>query len=184
MQERQEIRRSGRKTLAMRVKADGTLLVFAPRRCPQRLIDDFVFSHREWIEKQRCRPVTPMTAKLTEQTVKDLKAAARRELPELIARYGPQADAFPTRVTVTRAATRFGSCSGKNALSFSCRLMMFPREAVEYVVVHELCHIHRKDHGKEFYERVEQILPDWRRRRELLKAPLTEEQRVRWNIEA
>ncbi|MBR7150378.1 MAG: M48 family metallopeptidase, partial [Oscillospiraceae bacterium] len=65
--------------------------------------------------------------------------------------------------------TRFGSCSGKNALSFSWRLMQYPMEAVDYVVVHELAHIREHNHSSAFYAIVERYLPDWRERAALLK---------------
>ena len=75
----------------------------------------------------------------------------------------------PTGITVTAARTRFGSCSGKNRLSFSLYLMAYPETAIEYVVVHELAHIRHHDHSPAFYREVEAYLPDWRARRALLR---------------
>ena len=63
----------------------------------------------------------------------------------------------------------FGSCSGKNRLSFSLYLMAYPETAIEYVVVHELAHIRHHDHSPAFYREVEAYLPDWRARRALLR---------------
>ena len=75
----------------------------------------------------------------------------------------------PAGITITAARTRFGSCSGKNRLSFSLYLMDYPAEAIEYVVVHELAHIRHHDHSTAFYGEVARYLPDWRARRALLK---------------
>ena len=75
----------------------------------------------------------------------------------------------PTGVTITGAEKRFGSCSAKNRICYSWRLMAYPEAAIDYVVVHELAHIRHKNHGKEFYACIESILPDWRTRRGLLK---------------
>ena len=75
----------------------------------------------------------------------------------------------PTGLRITSARTRFGSCSAKNSICFSWRLMQYPDAAVDYVVVHELAHIREKNHGRAFYALVEQFLPDWRERRALLK---------------
>lgn len=69
---------------------------------------------------------------------------------------------FPTGVRITSARTRYGSCSGKNSLCFSCFLMNCPDAAMDLVVVHELCHIQVKNHGPDFYALLEQVLPDWR----------------------
>lgn len=79
---------------------------------------------------------------------------------------GPSAWACsPAGITITAARTRFGSCSGKNRLSFSLYLMAYPEAAIEYVVVHELAHIRHHDHSPAFYREVEAYLPDWRARR-------------------
>ena len=75
----------------------------------------------------------------------------------------------PTRITITRAKTRFGSCSGKNSVSFSCHLMLYPDAAVDYVVVHELTHIRHHDHSAAFWAEVERFMPDYRERKKLLK---------------
>ncbi|MBQ3537483.1 MAG: M48 family metallopeptidase, partial [Clostridia bacterium] len=75
----------------------------------------------------------------------------------------------PLRITVTGAKTRFGSCSGKNSISFSFYLMRYPEEAVDYVVVHELCHIIHHNHSAAFYKEVEKILPDYKRREKILR---------------
>ena len=72
-------------------------------------------------------------------------------------------------ITIPAARTRFGSCSGKNRLSFSLYLMAYPETAIEYVGVHELAHIRHHDHSPAFYREVEAYLPDWRARRALLR---------------
>ena len=76
--------------------------------------------------------------------------------------------AFITERTEPTARKRYGSCSAKNSLCFSCFLMNCPAPAVELVVVHELCHIREKNHGPRFYALLERYLPDWRERKKLL----------------
>lgn len=98
-----------------------------------------------------------------------LRQKARALLPGLVTQYAAQMEVQPTGITVTGARTRFGSCSPKNRLSFSFRLMSYPLAAIEYVVVHELAHIRHKNHGPDFYAEIEKILPDWRQRNQLLK---------------
>lgn len=72
-------------------------------------------------------------------------------------------------VHITSARTRWGSCSPKNGLNFSFRLVLCPPAAVDYVVVHELCHILHKNHGRAFYDAVATVLPDWPARQLLLR---------------
>lgn len=72
-------------------------------------------------------------------------------------------------LSVTSAKTRWGSCSGENALHFSFRLVYAPEEVVDYVVVHELAHIPHRNHGAKFWALVERFVPDYRKKREWLK---------------
>jgi predicted metal-dependent hydrolase len=58
--------------------------------------------------------------------------------------------------------TRWGSCSSRGNLSFSWRLVIAPAEVLEYVVVHELCHLRELNHSKRFYRLLEQARPTWR----------------------
>ena len=90
-------------------------------------------------------------------------------MPPKIAYYSEKMGLFPTGVRITSARTRYGSCSGKNSLCFSCFLMNCPDAAMDLVVVHELCHIQVKNHGPDFYALLEQVLPDWRERKKLLR---------------
>ena len=53
--------------------------------------------------------------------------------------------------------------------------MLYPPEAIDYVVVHELAHIPHKNHGREFYACVAEILPDYKKRRALLRGPVKED---------
>ncbi len=74
-----------------------------------------------------------------------------------------------SRVGITSARTRWGSCSAKGALNFSWRLIQAPMEAVDYVVIHELVHTQIHNHSKNFWKRLEESMPDYRERRKWLK---------------
>lgn len=166
-----ELKRSKRKTLSLTVTKDLKVSVKAPVGCPQKMIDDFVLSHEKWInehiEKQKSRLSLEKT--LDEKRVSELRALAATELPRRVEYYSEKMGLYPTSVKITSAATRFGSCSGKNSICFSYRLMLYPPEAVDYVVVHELAHIKEKNHSARFYALVERYMPDYREREKLLK---------------
>lgn len=72
-------------------------------------------------------------------------------------------------VRVTSAKTRWGSCSGENAVRYSFRLLYAPKEVIEYVVVHELAHTKQKNHSPKFWREVEKFDPAWRQKRAWLK---------------
>ena len=75
----------------------------------------------------------------------------------------------PGGVKITSAKTRWGSCSYTNHLNFTWRLIMCPPEVVDYVVVHELCHIIHKNHSKSFWNCVEGIDTSYREHEKWLK---------------
>ena len=73
------------------------------------------------------------------------------------------------KVRISSARTRWGSCSARGTLSFTWRLVMAPPEVIDYVVVHEMCHLKEMNHSGAFWARVEAILPDYKARRKWLK---------------
>ena len=167
-----ELIRSGRKTLALEITRDCRVLVRAPRRLSRERIDAFVAKHAAWIaahlEQQRRRAALAPPAPTAEE-IAALKERARQLLPPKVALWGEKMGLRPAGVKITSARTRYGSCSGKNSLCFSCFLVNCPEAAIDLVVVHELCHIRVKNHGPAFYALLEQTLPDWRERKQLLR---------------
>lgn len=166
-----ELIRSRRKTLALEIR-DCRVLVRAPMRTSQKTIDAFVASHKDWIAKhlesqrQKAASAPPPP---TEAEIEALKEQARAVLPEKVAYWSERTGLTPTGVKITSAQKRYGSCSAKNSLCFSCFLMRCPEEAIDLVVVHELCHIQEKNHGPKFYALLARHLPDHLERKKLLK---------------
>lgn len=166
-----ELIRSNRRTLALEVTADCRVVVRAPTRVSRKRIDEFVAEHRQWIEThlERQRARQERHPEPSEEERLALIRRAKEILPEKAAAYGAVMGLYPAGITITGARKRFGSCSGKNRICFSWRLMQYPEAAIDYVVVHELAHIRHKDHSAAFYACVAQVLPDWRERRALLR---------------
>ena len=167
------ISRSKRKTVALRICEDGTLLVLAPLRYPEAEIEKLVGKHHIWIERHtdmvRRRTARVQTMAGSEEQIEELARMAREYIPQRVAYYAVQMGVQPTGIRITSAQKRFGSCSAKNSLCFSYRVMMYPSEAVDYVIVHELAHIRHHDHSPAFYAFIERILPDYRRLEAILK---------------
>jgi len=168
---RYSVVRTDRRTLALEITESLDILVRAPKRCAQQDIERFVFTHGDWIDDHIKRRRLHME-KYPEPPEKErlvLIAKAKKELPERVAYYEEKMGLLSSGIRITGAKTRFGSCSYKNRLCFSWRLMQYPPDAVDYVVVHELAHIAHKNHGKSFYRLVASVLPDYRARRATLK---------------
>jgi len=169
--ENYELIRSRRKTLALEITRDCRVLVRAPQRISQARIDAFVAQHADWIvrhlERQRQRAASAPPPP-TEADIAALKAQARAILPEKVAYWSKKMGMTPTGIKITSARKRYGSCSEKNSLCFSCFLMQCPEAAIDLVVVHELCHIKVRNHGPDFYALLAQYLPDYKERKKLL----------------
>ena len=163
--------RSDRKTMALEVSREGEIIVRVPGRASRADADRFVAEHEDWIGKALARQ-SERREKYPEPTPeeqRELIARAKAILPEKIEKYSALMGVAPTGVKITGAQKRFGSCSGKNSLCFSWRLMRYPEAAIDYVVVHELAHIRHKNHGREFYKFIESVLPDYKEREKLLR---------------
>ena len=166
-----EVIRSDRRTVALEITRDGRVLIRAPKRMAWRDIDAFVEKHRNWLNEHLARQQVWKDAhpEPTEQEQQAMIRRAREILPGKVTHYAKIMQLQPTGITITGARTRFGSCSPKNRLCFSWRLMQYPEAAIDYVVVHELAHIVHKNHGPDFYALVERILPDHKERRAMLR---------------
>lgn len=159
------------KTLSLHIDETLQVVVRAPRWVPKAEVDRFVRAHESWIQKatERQRRRNEQEAQLTEKRITELKALAKAELPRRTAYFAKIMGVTPTSVKITSAKKRFGSCSGQNGICYSWRLMLYPSEAIDYVVVHELAHIRQKNHSPAFYREIEKILPDYKARAKLLK---------------
>lgn len=168
-----ELIRSSRRTLGLEITADLRVVVRAPLRCPQKEIERFVTAHEDWIARklvtQRERAAATASRQVTPDEEARLRTLAAEVIPRRVAYYSALMGLTPTSVRITSAQKRFGSCSGKNGLCFSWRLMQYPPEAIDYVVVHELAHIRHHNHSAAFHALVAQYLPDHRAWRALLR---------------
>lgn len=170
--EKYDLYRSRRKTLALEVTRDCRVVVRAPMRASAKIIEDFVAKHESWIaeklelQRQRAanRPPEP-----TDAEIGALKRRAWDILPEKVAYWSQVTGLHPTGLKVTTARKRYGSCSGRDSLCFSCFLMNCPEECIDLVVVHELCHIAVKNHGKDFYALLGRYIPDYKERQNKLR---------------
>ena len=159
--------RSDRKTLAVQISPEGTLIVRAPRRMSKAQIDAFLLEKRDWIEKHL--PKTRPQPKLTEGEVRDLARQALEDIPARVRRFAPLVGVTYGGITIRNQRTRWGSCSSQGNLNFNCLLMLTPPEVRDYVVVHELCHRIEMNQSPAFWAQVARILPDYEIRRRWLK---------------
>lgn len=88
---------------------------------------------------------------------------------ERIEKYSLQLKVTPYKVVIKNQKTIWGSCSKKGNINLNWRLVMAPIDIIDYVVIHELCHLRIMNHSKDFWNLVESILPDYYEKRNWLK---------------
>lgn len=168
--------RSSRKTLAVQIRADGTVIARAPLRMPKDRILYFLSEKASWIRMQQGRMQERENMRqqarihLDAAQDKELRERAKSVLAQRTAYFARQVGVTYGRITVRDQKTRWGSCSQTGNLNFNFRLILAPPEVLDYVVVHELCHRRQMNHSAQFWQEVAQVLPDYRKR----KAWLTE----------
>ena len=165
-----EIIYSKRRTVSLCVK-DGKLIVRAPFGTSEQRLGEIVASHREWVERAVEKQQTPRKkdTPLSDEQIRSIRNYAKQILTAKAEYFSKIMGLKYGRITITGAKTRFGSCSSSGNISFSYLLMLYPNEAIDYVVVHELAHLRELNHSQKFYKIVESVLPDYKERRKLLK---------------
>jgi hypothetical protein len=98
------------------------------------------------------------------------KQRAHEKLPQIVGYLAPQVGAHPERIEIKSFKARWGSCSSTGAVQFNWRIMLAPTRMVEYVVVHELCHLLHLNHSNAYWREVERVIPDYRACRKWFKA--------------
>lgn len=165
--------RSSRRSMSVEVKKNGKVMVRIPRLMSNGEVEKFLSERERWItehiKKATSREEKYDFDRYTEPEIKELKRRAADMIPVLVEKYKQQIGVEPSAVRINRAKGRFGSCSAKRSLNFSCFLMLYPLAAIEYVVVHELCHIKEHNHSRRFYREIEKVMPDYRDRVKILK---------------
>lgn len=147
--------RSNRKTIAIQVNPDMTVIVRAPKRATEKDIEQFKISKAE----NEVRGIKPLTS----DEIRKLADEALEYIPERVEHFAKIVGVDYGRITIRNQKTRWGSCSSKGNLNFNCLLMLTPPEVIDYVVVHELCHRKEMNHSKAFWGEVEKVIPDYKR---------------------
>jgi predicted metal-dependent hydrolase len=135
----------------------------------QAEVERVVRNHRAWIEGQRRRQVPRLG--LDALTVSE--SAARTGARELVSAIAEEEAEFLgvayRRIRIGDQRTLWGSCSPSGTLSFNWRLVLAPFEVLDYVVVHELCHLRVPNHSRRFWALVQGRRPHWRQQRDWLR---------------
>jgi predicted metal-dependent hydrolase len=213
-----ELKRSHRtRSIRIRLRDDGALLVSAPLLVPRLFIDRFVQQSQSWIERQQqklslkqmanptidwkrglvsiwgklytirlaqtpqsdkvvlnehvclVRPVTGLESDMKKTLLSWLKRSAEVEIVKKVHNFSQKMDTECGQISFGQQSSRWGSCSHDNNLRFNWRLVHFPDEVVEYVIIHELAHTIHHNHSQAFWNVVAIYCPSWKEQRRFLK---------------
>ncbi len=95
---------------------------------------------------------------------------ATQRLNERLEYYAPLIGRHPGRVAIREQRTKWGSCSNKGNINLNWKLIMAPPEALDYVIIHELCHLYEFNHSDKFWQRVELYQRDYAHWRDFLRS--------------
>lgn len=126
------------------------------------------------IEDEKVRVFIDSSSMASDDTISNAiinlyrKEAARlfKERTEI---YSKVLGVSPKRIFIKDQKTLWGSCSSKGNINYNYRIIMAPISIIDYIVVHELCHLIHMNHSKEYWNAVKSILPDYEKRRKWLK---------------
>jgi len=130
----------------------------------ERIID----AHREWVSQERAKQRPRLRLNPRQVSEAEARQAVRELVAMLVDEEAPTLGVEPQRIQIRDQRSRWGSCSTRGTLSFNWRLVLAPFEVLDYVVVHELCHLREPNHSRRFWKLVEQRRPDWRAQRDWL----------------
>lgn len=160
-----------RKNISLSVNKQGLVEVKAPIFASKKTLDDFVWSKKDWIDKAR-RKISALVKTPRADSVHEInrqKIIVKRLIDDRIKHYNSEGRFEYKKITIKDLNSRWGSCSLKGNLNFNYRLVYLPPALLDYVVVHELCHLIEHNHGPQFWQEVKNILNDFKTREKEIK---------------
>ena len=164
---------SKRRTLALQITPTGELLIKAPHFTPSWVISDFVARKERWwrqkITLQHSRQLTIDKLNLTQSQIQAARQNALEVLQAEVIRIGKSTALLPSKVALTSAKTRWGSCNNRGTIRLNWRLLLVPKACREYVIIHELAHLRHLNHSSSFWDLVARYCPEYQTHRRRLQ---------------
>lgn len=149
--------------ISLSVRPSGEVRLVLPLSVSESTALSFLDSRLEWIKASQvklsklCEDVVSVSES-TEEEFHEICAQAREYLPQRIREISKITNLKFGRLTLSSARTRWGSCSSRCDISLSVYLMKLPKNLIDLVIVHELCHTIHHNHSAQFHELVDRLL--------------------------
>jgi predicted metal-dependent hydrolase len=159
--------------------------IVVPPRTAKAAIESLIFEHRAWLERELAKPPRPLALGLQREDVVWIgglalalpnvrsvaawyREEARTEVERVLRHESARLGIAYRSVSIRDQRSRWGSCSSRGVLSFNWRLICAPQAVLNYVIVHELCHVVRHDHSPVFWQMVALARPSYAEERKWL----------------
>nr|MDA3815558.1 M48 family metallopeptidase [Patescibacteria group bacterium] len=152
------------KHIRISIKPEGVVLVTYPFWSNRRVAEKFVKGKEVWIRKHLsiAKNNQSLLYKGGREDYLEKKEIARKIVQEKIDKFNEYYDFKIGRIAIRNQRSRWGSCSSKKNLNFNYRVVYLPEKLIDYLVVHELCHLKQMNHSKNFWSLVEEAIPSYR----------------------
>jgi predicted metal-dependent hydrolase len=150
----------------------GKVVAMLPWRVPERKIEQFLRLRARWVLDKieyLKRVPEPIRRLDSRKNFLRYKATAEHLVQRRLSYFNTFYRLAINNVSIRNQKTRWGSCSKKSNLSFNYKIAFLPLELVDYVVVHELCHVKELNHSGRFWNLVTETIPNYKERRRRLK---------------
>jgi predicted metal-dependent hydrolase len=141
--------------------------IVVPLRTSERAIRALLDQHEGWLARQLAR-VPEARLEPEPMTEREGRRRARAAVTGVAEAEAPRLGVSFARIAIRDQRTRWGSCSSRGTLSFNWRLVLAPPDVLDYVVVHELCHLREPNHSPRFWQLVAAARPGYRSQRRWL----------------
>ena len=160
------------KSIRLHVKPTGEVTLSAPLGTSKTHISEFIRSRADWICAQQAKQVDSPAARAeraTKQEIEQWRTVVKACVPPLVAEWERILGVRVQKLDYRNMKSRWGSCQPQTGrVCINIRLALYPPECLEYVVVHELCHMLEPNHGAGFKALITKVMPDWKLRERIL----------------
>jgi predicted metal-dependent hydrolase len=167
----EESKRASRMRLC--IFCGGNIKVTIPLGFPYGKIEKFIIKHSGWILKKmkimKKKKFNPIFHKSSKREYKRLKEEVLKLAKNKTEEYNKIYGFSYNRISVRNSRSRWGSCSAKKNLNFNYKIIFLPADLLDYIIVHELCHLGEMNHSKRFWNLVEKTIPNYKEARKKIR---------------
>lgn len=149
------------------VYCGGRVIVTFPTRESIDHAVDFVREKSSWLAKTYVclKKEANSTCKIkgNRKQYLELKEKALLLTEEKLKKYCDVYNAYPTKICIRNQKTRWGSCSRRGTLNINYRILFLPDHLVDYLIVHEICHLKEFNHSEDFWHLVSHAIPNYKK---------------------